>query len=163
MTTVSYVPPVPRRLAIRYIGWKVFLMVFVAPFVAAYTSEGMMILSPGLAKPLYKLPYPGISYLGESYEGRRWTIALLFAFALFALTCWAWERLIQSFTEGSDGAWLIRLAAVGLMIADGATFYLGSTQYSWGENEFSFSGLVLTLGYCCGLIIVSLISVRLKH
>jgi hypothetical protein len=137
-------------------------------------SEGLRYLVAPLGQKLYKIPFPGFSYLQNEASLRKLDLAHCFSvMLLFATYYMANENLrivlrtSHDFGSGSNAKVHVKFVqALGLVIigTDAVLFYLAMSQMSgWGGARFSLTTLLATVLWLGMLLFVSYITVSLER
>ena len=134
-------------------------------------SEGFRVLIATTALKLYKLPVPGLIYLGRWAPWNKLDLAHILALFLCFASFYLWVVVLRAFlgdeavfrrSGWNPEAYKQFVLTLALIVLGGdlILFYTATVTFGWGGVAFSFTALIATVLYAAIIVFTSFVVVN---
>jgi hypothetical protein len=134
-------------------------------------SEGFRVLIATTALKLYKMPVPGLIYLGRWAPWNKLDLAHILALFLCFASFYLWVVVLRAFLGDGDvfrrSGWnpeaykkFVLTLAVIVLGGDLILFYIATVTFGWGGVAFSFTAMIATVLYAAIIVFTSFVVVN---
>jgi hypothetical protein len=134
-------------------------------------SEGFRVLIATTALKLYKMPVPGLIYLGRWAPWNKLDLAHILALFLCFASSYLWIVVLRAFLGDEQvfrrSGWnpeaykkFVLTLAVIVLGGDLILFYIATVTFGWGGVAFSLTAMIATVLYAAIIVFTSFVVVN---